>query len=45
MLIPDIPFEPGVITINDASVEEFLLLSSESGGTALIGMDLDLIAN
>lgn len=42
MLIPDIPFEPGVITINDASVEEFLFFCRpESGGTALIGMDLE----
>ncbi len=42
VLIPDIPFEPDIITINDASVEEFLFFCRpESGGTCLVGMDQD----
>lgn len=42
VLIPDIPFEPDILTINDASVEDCLFfLRPESGGTVLIGMDQD----
>ena len=43
VLIPDEPFETNILTINDASREEFLFfLRPESGGTVLIGMDQDL---
>lgn len=42
VLIPDMPFEPNTITINDASKPDYLFfLRPESGGTALIGMDQD----
>lgn len=42
VLIPDIPFEPNIITINDASdPNQLFFLRPESGGTVLIGMDQD----
>lgn len=42
VLIPDMTFEPDIITINDASKSDYLFfLRPESGGTALIGMDQD----
>lgn len=42
VLIPDISFESNILTINDASKEDYLFfLRPESGGTVLIGMDQD----
>ena len=42
VLIPDIPFEPELVTIDDASVDAYhFFFRPESGGTALLGMDQD----
>jgi len=42
VLIPDVEFDPNILTINDGSSENFLFfLRPESGGTVLIGMDQD----
>ncbi len=42
VLLPDIDFDPGILTINDGSSKNFLFfLRPESGGTVLIGMDQD----
>ena len=42
VFIPDSPFEPDVMTVNDESVGDALsFCRPESGGTCLIGMDQD----
>lgn len=42
VLIPDIPFEETIVTICDASVpEDMFFIRPESGGTVLLGSDID----